>query len=151
MKQNLTKYLKSLGVAFEIIALLFIMIYLSIYLSGIRRLNVYGLKMNFDSISGMAIIVVSWAGSARSRINHRFFSQESKLSFDERKERRRRFRHILWTTWFTIYFPVFTYGQIFYAHLGKADFMDLILVLLYGIIGIDIAIPMPKTTDNELK
>ena len=79
MKQNLTKSLTSLGVAFEIIALLFIMIYLSIYLSGIRRLNVYGLKMNFDSISGMAIIVVSWAGSARSRINHRFFQPRIKV------------------------------------------------------------------------
>lgn len=154
MKKHLTKALKSCWTAFEVVSLFFVLIYLGIYLSGAQKLNVGGMKLSFDSLTSMSIFVVAWSGLARDQIDAYLSTRDAKLTELKRKQRRWSLRLALWAAWFSAYFSIYAYGQMYYAYLGDVGLFDLLIVLVYGIVGIAIAVSMPKTgeiKENEMK
>lgn len=151
MKKHLARFKKVVWVTFEIALIIFILIYLSIYLSGVRRLNVGGVKLNFDSVTVMSIFVLSYANLVRSQIDDYLSARDANLTEAERKRRRWSSRFVLWAAWLVIFLPTYVYGRTYYASIGNADFSDLLLVLLYGIFGVGTAVPMPKAKPQSDK
>lgn len=152
MKQYFTKKANVLWIMFDCLMVLFVLIYLVIHLSGIWEINVCGLRLDFESLTGISILVVSSASLMRDRVDARLAARNTELDYGEHKKRRQSLRHAVWAIWFATYFPVYTYCQMYYAHLGsrKVNLFNLIVVLSYGIVGAVIAIPMPKTEDPKV-
>lgn len=151
MKKHLAKIKKVVWATFEVASIIFILIYLSIYLSGVRRLNVGGVKLNFDSVTVMSIFVLAYANSVRGRVDDYLSARDANLTEVERKHRRWSSRFVLWAAWLVIFLPTYVYGRTYYASIGNANFSDLLLVLLYGIFGIGTAVPMPRAKSQSDK
>lgn len=149
MKQ-FKKIFKTLKMLAGALVNLFILVYLGIYLLGVRQINVGGLNLTFKQLTGTSILIVSSAYLARDKVNSFLSVHDAHLAYQERKKRCQSLRIVCWATWFAIYFPIYVYGQTFYQNISQSDMFDLCLVLLYGIVAIRITISMPTAEDEAI-